>query len=215
MPRPVREHLNALVWDQKPRIARWLIDYAGAADTEYVRAVSRKALIAAVRRARQPGCRCDWVLVLESPQGTGKSRALRILAVEDAWFADKIPLDAREILETTEGKWIVEASELMLLSQNDVGALKACLSRQHDEARLAYQATVSRVPRQFLIVGTMNVADDLRFCETEGYSRAETCNRRLLSVHVQRFDLERLRADRDQLWAEAAVAEATGEAVSF
>jgi predicted P-loop ATPase len=210
-PKTVREYLNARVWDQKTRIERWLIDYAGAADTEYVRAVSRKVLIAAVRRARQPGCRCDWALVLESPQGTGRSRALRILAVEDAWFADKLPLGAREILATLEGKWLVEASELTLLSQNDVGALKACLARQHDEA----QTTVSRVPRQFLIVGTRDVADDLRFCETEGYSQAETCNRWFLSVRVQRFALERLRADRDQLWAEAAAAEASGEAISF
>jgi hypothetical protein len=203
----VREYLNALVWDQKPRIERWLIDYAGAADTEYVRAVSRKVLIAAVRRARQPGCKFDSMLILESPQGTGKSRALRILAVEDAWFADKLPLDAREILETTEGKWIVEMSELSLLSPEDVGALKMCLSRQHDEARLAYQATVSRVPRQFLIVGTMN--------ETESVLQEPTGNRRFLWVRVQRFDLERLRTDRDQLWAEAAAAEAAGEALSF
>jgi hypothetical protein len=203
----VREYLNALVWDQKPRIERWLIDYAGAADTEYVRAVSRKVLIAAVRRARQPGCRFDSMLILESPQGTGKSRALRILAVEDAWFADKLPLDAREILETTAGKWIVEASELSLLSQEDVGSLKTCLSRQHDEARLAYQATVSRVPRQFLIVGTMD--------ETERVPQEPTGNRRFLWVRVQRFDLDRLRTDRDQLWAEAAAAEAADEALSF
>ncbi len=99
-----------------------------------------------------------------------KSRALRILAVEGTWFADKLPLDAREILETTEDKWFVEASELRPLNQNNVRMLKACLARQYDEARLACQATVSRVPRQFLIVGTVNVADALRFCETEGYS---------------------------------------------
>lgn len=199
------EYLNALVWDQKPRIERWLIDYAGAPDTEYVRAVSRKVLIAAVRRARQPGCRFDEMLILESPQGTGKSRALRILAVEDAWFADKLPLGAREILETTEGKWIVEASELTLLRQTDVGALKACLSRQHDEARLRYQTTVSRVPRQFLIVGTMNT--------TEDSLHEPTGNRRLMWVRVQRFNLEQLRTDRDQLWAEAAEAEALGESI--
>jgi len=126
----------------------------------------RKVLIAAVRRVRQPDCRFDSMLILESPQGTGKLRALRILAVEDAWFADKLPLDAREILETTADKWIVKASELSLLSQEDVGSLKTCLSR-------------------------------------------------FLWVRVQRFDLERLRINRDQLWAEAAAAEAAGEAISF
>src|SRR6185436_1268538 len=87
----------------------------------------------------------------------------------------------------------------------DVASLKACLSRQRDEARMAYGHKSTRVFRQFVIIGTIN--------EKAGYLRDATGNRRFWPVRVQRFDLARLRADRDQLWAEAAEAEALGESI--
>lgn len=204
---PVREYLRSLAWDQEPRIERWLIDYAGAPDTPYVRAVSRIVMVAAVRRIRKPGSKYDEMLILESPQGTDKSSALRALASHDDWFTDDLPLgsDTRRFMESTAGKWIVEAGELKGMGRSDVAALKACLSRQRDEARMAYGHKNVRVARQFVIIGTTN--------ETEGYLRDATGNRRFWPVRVQRFNLERLRADRDQLWAEAAEAEALGESI--
>jgi hypothetical protein len=204
---PVREYLSSLAWDQEPRIERWLIDYAGAPDTPYVRAVSRIVLVAACRRARKPGSKFDEMLILESSQGTNKSSALRALAFNDDWFTDDLPLhgDTRRLMESTAGKWIVEAGELKGMGRSDVAALKACLSRQRDEARLAYGHKSARVLRQFVIIGTTN--------ETTGYFRDETGNRRFWPVRIQLFDLEKLRADRDQLWAEAAEAEALGESI--
>ncbi len=217
----VTDYLSSLAWDGTPRIERWLIDCAGAEDTPHVRAGSRQILIAAVRRARYPGCRFDQLLVIDGLQGCGKSAALRLLAVEDAWFADFVPItdgDARRIIEATRGKWIVEAGELKGLLEGEVdeetdrasaprrraAALKAFLSRTHDEGRLAYQQTASRVPRSFVVVGTT--------CEAS-YLTDATGNRRFVSIRVQQFDLERLREMRDQLWAEAAVAEAAGEPI--
>lgn len=204
---PVREYLSSLAWDQEPRIERWLIDYAGAPDTPYVRAVSRLVLVAACRRIRKPGVKYDEMLILESPQGTDKSSALRALAFNDDWFTDDLPLgsDTRRFMESTAGKWIVEAGELKGMGKSDIAALKACLSRQRDEARLAYGHKNTRVARQFVIIGTTN--------ETEGYLKDATGNRRFWPVRIQRFDLARLRADRDQLWAEAAEAEALGESI--
>ena len=204
---PVRDYLNSLAWDQQPRIERWLIDYAGAPDTPYVRAVSRILLVAACRRIRHPGCKYDEMLILESPQGTDKSSGLRAIACNDDWFTDDLPLDSdtRRFMESTAGKWIVEAGELKGMGKSAVQALKACLSRQRDEARLAYGRKNARVPRQFVIVGTTN--------ETDGYLRDTTGNRRFWPVRIQRFDLARLRADRDQLWAEAAEAERLGESI--
>lgn len=204
---PVREYLGSLAWDQEPRIERWLIDYAGAPDTPYVRAVSRIVLVAACRRIRKPGSKYDEMLILESPQGSDKSQGLRALAFNDDWFTDDLPLgsDTRRFMESTAGKWIVEAGELKGMGKGDVSALKACLSRQRDEARMAYGHKNTRVPRQFVIIGTTN--------ETEGYLRDATGNRRFWPVRIQRFDLERLRADRDQLWAEAAEAEALGASI--
>lgn len=213
----VVDYLTSIVWDGTPRLERWLIDCAGAEDTPYVRAVSRSMLVAAVRRVRTPGCAFDQLPVLSGPQGSGKSSALRMLAVDDDWFTDDLPLhdaDVRRIIEATTGKWIVEAGELKSLlreseesDDEDVDpsmTLKAFLSCTHDEARMAYAGEMSRVPRQFVVVGTT--------CELD-YLTDATGNRRILPVPVQRFDLDRLRAVRDQLWAEAVVAEATGESI--
>jgi hypothetical protein len=204
---PVRDYLASLAWDQQPRIERWLIDYAGAPDTPYVRAVSKIVLVAACRRIRKPGSKYDEMLILESPQGTDKSSGLRALACNDDWFTDDLPLgsDTRRFMESTAGKWIVEAGELKGMGRSDINALKACLSRQYDEARLAYGHKNTRVARQFVIIGTTN--------ETDGYLRDTTGNRRFWPVRIQRFDLARLRADRDQLWAEAAEADRLGESI--
>ena len=195
-PKSVTDYLDALTWDGTPRIDRWLVDYAGAEDTPYVRGVSRAMLVAAVRRARHPGSPLDQVLVLEGPQGCGKSTALRVLAADDAWFTDALPSvkDARQVIEATAGKWIVEDSELA--AKMAAAGFKAFLSATHDEARLAYQRESTRVPRSFVVVGTTNATDD--------YLRDATGNRRFWPVRVRRFDLERLAAARDQLWAEAA-----------
>lgn len=198
----VTDYLSSLVWDGTPRLDRWLIDCAGADDTPHVRKVSRWMLIAAVCRTRHPGCRLDQMLVLEGPQGCGKSSALRILAVRDDWFTDEFPLDPRGLVETTAGKWIVVISELRSMSPSDASALKAYLSRQHDTYRKAYDHKATQTPRQFVVIGTANATDCLH---------DPTNNRRFCPVSVRHFDLEKLRADRDQLWAEAAAAEALGE----
>lgn len=88
------------------------------------------------------------------------------------------------------------------MGQGDVAALKAFLSAREDVVRPTYQKETVKMPRHFVIVGTTSAAE---------YLRDPTGNRRFWPVHVERFDLDRLRADRDQLWAEAAAAEATGE----
>ncbi|HTR54985.1 MAG TPA: virulence-associated E family protein [Kofleriaceae bacterium] len=204
---PVRDYLASLSWDRTPRIARWLIDYAGAPDTEYVRAVSRIVMVAAARRIRRPGAKYDEMLILESPQGFDKSNALRVLAVRDDWFTDDLPLgaDTKRLMEATAGKWIIEAGELKGMGKGDIAALKAYLSRQRDEARMSYDHKNTVAPREFVIIGTTN--------ERDGYLRDATGNRRFWPVRVQRFDLARLQDERDQIWAEAAEAERLGESI--
>jgi hypothetical protein len=200
---PIVEYLAGLRWDGVPRIGRWLSTYGGADDTPYARAVGELMLVAAVRRVRQPGVKFDEMLVLESPQGTNKSTALKVLAVRDEWFADDLPLnaEAKRVIEALSGKWIVEAGELKGMRQGGANHLKGLLSRTHDKARMSYDRLDSEVPRQCVIVGTTN---DSR------YLRDLTGNRRFWPVAVTGFDLDALRRDRDQLWAEAAAREAEG-----
>lgn len=200
---PVAEYLAGLRWDGVPRIGRWLATYGGADDTAYSHAVGELILVAAVRRVRQPGVKFDEMLVLESPQGKNKSTALKALAVRDDWFTDDLPLnaEAKRVIEALSGKWIVEAGELKGMRQGGANHLKGLLSRTHDKARMAYDRLEREVPRQCVIVGTTN---DSR------YLRDTTGNRRFWPVAVTGFDLDALRRDRDQLWAEAAAREAEG-----
>ena len=51
---PVRDYLNGLKWDGKPRLDNWLHVYMGDDDTPVNRAFGRKTLLAGVRRVRSP-----------------------------------------------------------------------------------------------------------------------------------------------------------------
>jgi predicted P-loop ATPase len=198
---PVVDYLAGLTWDGVERLDRWLVDYGGAEDTEYVRAVGALTLVAAVRRVRKPGCKFDEMLILENPQqGTDKSTTLKVLAVREEWYSDDLPLsaDGKRVIEQTRGKWIIEASELSGMRRSEVEHVKAMLSRTSDRARLSYDRFTTEKPRQSVIIGTTNAAH---------YLRDTTGNRRFWPVRVKRFDLDALARERDQLWAEAAVRE--------
>jgi len=205
---PVRTYLDDLQWDGSHRLDAWLAKYAGAADTPYVRAVGALPLIAAVRRVREPGCKFDELLILESAQGMWKSSALRALAVCDAWFSDDLPLgaDSKLVIERTAGKWIIEAAELHGNRGREAEQLKAFLSRQTDgPVRLAYGRLPVTVPRQFVLIGTTNTR--------LAYLKDVTGARRFWPVTIDRFDVHGIEDDRDQIWAEAAAREATRESI--
>jgi Virulence-associated protein E len=203
---PVLDYLDGLRWDGKRRLNTWLSRYAGAKHTRYVSAVGRLMLVAAVRRVRHPGCKFDELVVLESAQGTNKSSALQLLAVNDDWFSDDMPLgaDGKRVIEALAGRWIVEAAELKGMKRGDIESLKAFLSRPFDRARMSYDRLITEVRRQCVIVGTTNSAV---------YLRDGTGNRRFWPVTIERFNLDALRRDRDQLWAEAVAREAAGESI--
>lgn len=206
---PVRDYLDGLeAWDGVSRSETWLIDCGAAEDTPYVRAVSRLVLVAAVRRVRQPGCKFDEMLILESPQGSYKSTAIKALCPNQEWFADNFHLDGdtKKMIEQTAGKWIVEAGELKGMSNRDANALKAYLSSTADEARMSYARETQRLPRQFIIIGTTN--------DTQ-YLKDHTGDRRYWPVRVGVFNVEKLLAMRDQLWAEASYLEAENPDASF
>ncbi len=203
---PVVDYLAGLTWDGTPRLDGWMTTYLQADDGDYTRAVGTLMLVAAVRRVRQPGCKFDEMVVLESEQGKAKSSALAVLAVKEDWFSDDLPLNAKAqvVIEQTQGRWIIEAGELKGMKGRDVEHLKNFLSRRRDSSRMAYERLSQDVPRHFIIVGTTN--DD-------NYLSDSTGNRRFWPVRVGDIDLDALARDRDQLWAEAAAQEATGASI--
>jgi predicted P-loop ATPase len=112
------------------------------------------------------------------------------------WFTDTVCFaeDDRRFMESISGCWIGEVPELKGVSQTDVRTLKNILSRVVDSARLAYGRTKTKMPRQCILIGTTNESV---------YLRDETGNRRFWPVKVGTVDIEKLKTDRDQLWAEA------------
>jgi predicted P-loop ATPase len=202
---PVLDYLDALRWDGIERLDGWLTTYAGAEYSEYTRAVGTLMLVASIRRVRQPGCKFDEMVVLESEQGKDKSSALRVMAVRDEWYTDDLPLysQGKLVIEQLRGRWIVEAAELSGMRRADIEHLKALLSRQEDRARMSYDRLLTEVPRHSVVIGTTN---------SQEYLRDLTGNRRFWPVQVQAIELAMLKRDRDQLWAEAAAMEAAGTA---
>lgn len=190
---PVRDYLKGLAWDGQYRLSTWLHRYLGCEDSDYTRAVSRKWLISAVARIMRPGCKADGVLILFGRQGKGKSTALSVLAGD--WFMDTpIPIGQKDAYEAIRGRWIIELGELDALNKVEATAAKTFFSSSEDTYRPSYGRHAVTSPRQCIFAGTTNHAV---------HQKDPTGNRRFWSVSVGNIDLEALRKDRDQLWAEA------------
>ena len=195
---PIKKYFSRLKWDGKERIDTLLIDYFGAADTPYTRAVIRKTLVAAVARIFEPGKKFDSILVLNGPQGMGKSTFFAILGME--WFSDSLSIaDMRDktAAEKLQGYWILEISEMNGIKKTDVETVKSFVSRQDDKFRQAYGVNVESHPRSCVIVGSTN--------SESGFLRDVTGNRRFWPVHVpgtgkmHPWEV----CDVGQIWAEA------------
>ncbi len=205
---PVIDYLDGLDWDGTKRLDRWLVDYAGAADTELNRAFARKVLIAGVRRIRKPGVKFDTMLVLEGKQGAGKSQLAARLAVRPEWFCDSLDLnsDDKTKAEILQRAWIVECQELDGMNKSTSQKLKRFMSSPSDTFRKAYARDAGEYRRHCIIVGTTN---------EDTYLRDLTGNRRFWPVQAGDIDLEGFSAIVDQLWAEASMREAEGEAITL
>jgi putative DNA primase/helicase len=201
---PVREYLTGLQWDECPRLDGWLEKYLGAEGPgAYLAAVGRRFLISAVARIMKPGCQADHVLVLEGPQGGGKTSTARALSVRPEWFAGSLPdVGSKDAALQLCGRWIVEVAELRAIRASQQEAVKSFLTQVTDTFRAPYAARTQQVPRQCVFIGTTNESE---------YLRDRTGNRRFWPVRCVDIDLEALTQDRDQLYAEAMHALERGE----
>lgn len=195
---PIKEYFETLTWDGIPRVDTLLIDYFGADDTPYTRAVIRKTLVAAVARIYKPGTKFDSILVLNGPQGVGKSTFFAILGKQ--WFSDSLSISDMKDKTASEkliNNWILEISEMSGIRKTEVEVVKSFVSRQDDKFRQAYGVNVESHPRKCIIVGSTN--------SEGGFLRDVTGNRRFWPVHVPgtgKYHPWELDCT-DQIWAEA------------
>ena len=206
---PIRAFIEDLPeWDGVERVDTLLIDYLGASDTAYVRAVTRKTLCAAISRVLRPGCKFDSMLVLNGPQGVGKSTLIAKLAGE--WFSDSLNLgDTKDktAAEKLQGYWILEIGELAGLKKAEVETLRSFLSRQNDIYRASFGKRATPHLRQCVFFGTTNAES--------GYLRDTTGNRRFWPVKTPggaaKHSWQLTGEEIQQIWAEALVYVKRGE----
>jgi predicted P-loop ATPase len=200
---PVIDYLASLEWDKKPRLDLWPVTYLGAEDHPYIRAIGSKWPIGAIGRIMKPGLKNDCALILESPQGAGKSTAARTLVRDESWFTDELgEMGTKDTAMQLLGRWIIELPELDSVTRSEISRVKAFMSRTTDKFRPPYERHVVDYPRQCAFFGTINPAE---------YLRDETGNRRFWPITCGKIDIAALSRDRDQLWAEALVRYQAGE----
>lgn len=208
---PIIEYLEAQEWDGTPRIDRLFIDYLGAEDTAYVKEVTRKMLIAAVKRLYEPGCKFDYMLVLVGPQGACKSTIIQMLA--QRWFSDSLKtFDTKEAGEHLQSAWIFEFGELAGMTKTEVDEIKQFITKRADKYRVAYDRVVTDFPRKCVFFGTTNNWNFLK--DPTGNRRfwpvAINPEKRTKSVfeHLTEYEI-------GQIWAEVVQAYRNGEELTL
>lgn len=199
---PVERYFENLPpWDETERISTVLQRTMGAPDTPSVRETILCFMVAMVRRTFKPGTKFDMMPILEGKQGLGKSSFFRVLMPNPEWFGEgpKMNEESKRLLSMLGGKLVIEFAELAGMSKQNIDGIKKLITQQTDEYIANFARKKTRAPRRCVFVGSVNGTQ---------YLRDLTDNRRFPIVPVTKeLDYAALIAERDQLWAEALMAE--------
>ncbi|NYT76539.1 hypothetical protein H0A71_06010 [Alcaligenaceae bacterium] len=190
---PVRDWLKSLEWDGIDRLEIWMRDCLGVQDSTYSRLVGRLWMLQAVNRILNPGCKGDYVLILEGTQGLMKSSALHALGGE--WFSDApLDLNSKDAFMSINGTWIYEIAELDAFNRTEATRIKAFLTQAQDRYRPPYGSRMVTQLRQTVFAATTNNFE---------YHKDPTGNRRFWSVLCTKVRLDLIKQVREQLFAQA------------
>lgn len=208
---PIKEYLESFIWDGIDRLDSLFITYLGADDTHYVRSVTRKMFVAAVKRIYEPGCKFDEMLVLIGPQGSHKSTLLEKMGAK--WFSASLrTFDNKEAGEHLQRSWLFEIGELAAMKKAEMEEVKAFLSKTVDIYRVAYDRAVTEFPRKCVFFGTTN---------NHNFLQDPTGNRRFWPVDVNPDKRELSHFEHltnalvGQIWAEALELYKGGESLQL
>lgn len=191
---PPKDYIKSLEWDKTPRLDEWLHKTYGTPNDVLHQKMGANWLKGLVKRIIEPGCKFDYVLVLEGPQGWFKSTSLSVLG--SPWHVETVmSTDSKDFFMLLSRNAIVEFSEGETLSRSEVKRLKSIITTLEDEYRKPYGRDIERSPRHCVFAMTTN---------QDEYLKDETGNRRWLPVKcINPADLKWLGENRDQLYAEA------------
>lgn len=195
-----KQFVKSIVWDGEKRLDSWLHHAYGVPIDDYHTAVGSNWLKGLIKRIMVPGCKFDYVLVLEGPQGAKKSTSLSVIGEishRENWHVETtMSTDSKDFFMQFEGKVIIEFSEGETLTRTEVKKMKAIITTAVDRYRASYGRTAEDFPRRCIFAMTTN---------QEEYLKDETGNRRWLPVKLElaQANIEWLKEHRDQLFAEA------------
>lgn len=191
----LKDWLESLKWDGKPRLNKWLHLTAGTDDDEYHNTIGANFIKSMIARAIWPGSKVDTMPVIEGEQGLMKSTMLSTLGGK--FFAELTEsMDSKDFCVTIQGVWLMEIGEMHSMSKADVTLVKQKLSIRSDRYRTPYGRIAETVPRRVVFAGTTNESQ---------YLRDTTGARRFWPAAATKVDIEWLQANREQLFAEAMV----------
>lgn len=196
-----RDWMESLEWDGKPRIEDFFISCFGTLESDYYRAASKNWWISLAARIYSPGCKMDTMIILEGGQGKFKSTALGVIAGD--WYAEALesPL-SKDFYMALHGKMIIEVAEMDSFRRAEDTLIKRLLAARKDRFRPPYGRASVDFPRRCVFVGTTN---------EDTYLRDHTGARRFWPIKIENIDIPRIKAERDQLFAEAVACFKAGE----
>jgi putative DNA primase/helicase len=187
--------LTSLEWDGEPRLDEWLHDCLGVERSAYSIAVGNNWPISMVARAYVPGEKADHMPVLEGPMGRGKSSFLEILGGE--WYeALTTAIGDKDFVQSLQGVWLVEIPDMAGFGRREHSLIISTITIRRDRYRASYGHHVENHPRGCILTATS---------ETSDYLKTGNGRRRFWPLWCSSIDLDALRAQREQVFAEAVV----------